>query len=76
MASNFKNIEKEARALNSEEKASLARILIDDLDTQSDQDVELLWKQEAQNRYKLYQAGKLDSVQGEDAMQRARERLK
>jgi hypothetical protein len=76
MTTNFKDLEKEIRALSSREKAALARTLIEDLDASSDQDAEQLWIDEAQRRYKAYQSGELEAVSGEEAMQRARQRLK
>ena len=76
MATNFKELEKEARALDSREKAALARTLIEDLDTKLDQDAEKLWIDEAERRFRAYQSGKLEAIPGEEAMQRARHRLK
>ena len=76
MTTNFKELEKEVRALDSREKAALARTLIEDLDKNLDQDAEQLWIEEAQRRYQAYQTGGLGSVPGEEAMQRARHRIK
>ena len=76
MAINFKELEKEARALDSRDKAALARTLIEDLDTRLDQDAEKLWIEEAERRLHTYQSGELEAVPGEEAMQRARQRLK
>jgi hypothetical protein len=50
--------------------------LVEDLDTISDQDKEKLWIEEAQRRYQAYLSGELTAVPGEEAMQRARQRLK
>lgn len=76
MTTDFKELEKEVRALSSREKAALARTLIEDLDAISDPDAEQLWIEEAQRRYQAYKSGELEAVPGEDAMQRARQRLK
>ena len=76
MATNFKKLQKEIRALSSKEKAELARTLIEDLDKTVDPDAEELWLKEAQQRYQDYKAGKVTAVSGEEAMQRARRRLK
>lgn len=76
MTINFKELEKEARALSSRDKAALARTLIEDLDANLDQDAEKLWKEEAERRFRAYQSGDLEAVPGEEAMQRARQRLK
>ena len=76
MTANFKELEKEVRALDSREKAALARTLIEDLDESSDNDVELIWFEEAQRRYQAYKSGELRSIPGEETMRRARNRLK
>ena len=76
MSINFKELEKEARALNSREKAALARTLIEDLDANLDLDAEKLWTAEAERRFRAYKSGELEAVPGEEAMQRARQRLK
>ena len=76
MTTNFKELEKELRALGTREKAALARTLIDDLDKNMDPGAEQLWIEEAQRRYHAYQTGVLESVPGEEAMQRARHRVK
>jgi putative addiction module component (TIGR02574 family) len=62
--------------LTPQEKASLARILIDELDPASDRDVEQLWIAESQRRYEAYLKGELKSVSGEEVMSRVRSRLK
>ena len=76
MSTNFDELEKEARALNVREKAKLARALIDDLDAAADEGVEELWIEEAQRRYQAYRNGELETASAEEAMQRARQRLK
>lgn len=72
----FEKLAKEARALNSREKAALARTLIEDLDSGADEKAEEIWIEEAQRRYEAYRAGSLEAVPGEEAMQRARDRLR
>lgn len=76
MSTLFEQLEKQARMLTPQEKASLARILIEELDTSSDADVEHLWIAESQRRYEAYLRGELNSVSGEEVMGRARSRLK
>lgn len=76
MSTLFEQLEKQARMLTPQEKASLARILIEELDTSSDTDVERLWIEESQRRYEAYLRGELQSVSGEEVMSRARNRLK
>ena len=76
MSTLFEQLEKQARMLTPQEKASLARILIEELDTSSDINVERLWIAESQRRYEAYLKGELKSVSGEEVMSRARSRLK
>lgn len=76
MSAQFDDIEKQARSLPLKEKAELARVLIQDLDTSVDDDVERLWIEEAQRRYAAYKKGDLEALPGEQVMKRARERLK
>jgi putative addiction module component (TIGR02574 family) len=76
MSANFDDLEKEARTLSAREKAKLARALIDDLDPAVDQGAEQLWIEEAQRRYDAYRQGEVATASGEEAMQRARKRLK
>jgi hypothetical protein len=74
--SKFDDLEKQARALPTDQKAALARSLIDDLDDRSDADVERLWLEEARRRYEAYRRGDTPSVPGDEAMARARQRLR
>lgn len=74
MATRFKELEKQARALSAREKATLARILIEDLDPSVDPNVEQLWIDEAQRRYDAFVAGKLQAIPGEEVMRRTRRR--
>jgi putative addiction module component len=71
----FEELEKHARALSTEEKAALARILIEDLDTAVDHDTDRQWLEEAQRRYDAFLSGDLATRPGEEVMQRARDRL-
>ena len=76
MSTSFDDIEKQARSLPPKEKAALARVLIEDLDTSVDKNVERLWIEEAQRRYVAYLKGDLEALPGEEVMARARSRLK
>lgn len=67
----FEELEKHARALSLEEKASLARILIEELDTIEDPNAERLWLEEAQRRYDAYLRGELQVRPGDEVMQQA-----
>jgi putative addiction module component (TIGR02574 family) len=76
MSTLFEELERQARMLTPQEKASLARILIEELDPSSDSDVERLWIAESERRYEAYRKGELKSVSGEEVMSRVRSRLK
>jgi Putative addiction module component len=71
----FEELEKQARSLSTEEKATLARILIEELDTAIDPNAEQLWLEEAQRRYEAFLKGELEARPGDEVMQRARDRL-
>ena len=70
----FEELEKQARSLSRDEKATLARILIEDLDTAIDPNAEQLWLQEAQSRYDAFLRGELEARDGDEVMQRASDR--
>src|SRR5215211_2883408 len=76
MSTLLDELQKQARMLTPQEKASLAHILIQELDPAADSDVEQLWIAESQRRYAAYLRGELKSVSGEDVMLRARSRVK
>ena len=76
MSAQFDDIAKQARSLPLKEKAALARVLIEDLDSLIDEDVARLWVEEAQRRYAAYQNGDVEALPGDEVMKRARERLK
>ena len=72
----FDDLERQTRELTPKEKAALARILIDELDTTTDPGVERLWIDEAQRRYDAFLRGELNALPGDEVMSRARSRLK
>jgi len=76
MSALFDELEKQARLLTQQEKATLARILIEDLDPAVDSQVEQLWIVESQRRYQAYLNGEIRSVPGDEVMSRARSRLR
>jgi hypothetical protein len=76
MSTHFDELERQAKLLPLKQKAELARILISELETSVDADVERLWVEEAQRRYDAYLRGELESSDGEDVMRRVRSRLK
>ena len=72
MSALLDELEKQSRLLTAKEKATLARILIEGLDTSQDCDVEQLWIAEAQRRYEAYLRGELQAHDGDEVMTRAR----
>lgn len=76
MSALFDELEKQARKLSVSEKATLARLLIEELDPSLDAEVEQVWVAEAQRRYEAFRKGELKALPGDDVMVRARRRLK
>ena len=76
MSALLDQIEKQVRLLTAKEKATLARLLIDELDPAVDHEVEQLWIAESQRRYQGYLRGEIESLSGVEVMSRARSRLK
>ena len=72
----FEELEKQARALSPEEKATLVHVLLRELDATADPDAEGLWLKEAERRYHAYVSGELAALPGDEVMKRARARLK
>jgi putative addiction module component (TIGR02574 family) len=75
MSTLLDDLERQARALTPREKATLARILIEELDPSLDAEVEELWIAEAQRRYEAFRNGELEALPGDEVMSRARRRL-
>ena len=76
MSTLLEAIEKQAQLLTAQEKAKLARILIEELDPATDSDVEQLWLDESQRRYEAYLRRAMESLPGDEVMDRVRDRLK
>lgn len=75
MSTLLDDIERQTRALTPREKATLARILIEELDPALDAEVEQLWIAEAQSRYEAFLNGELEALPGDEVMAKARSRL-
>ena len=54
MSALLEELKKQTRLLTAQEKATLARILIEGLDASTDSNVEQLWVAESQRRYEAY----------------------
>ena len=76
MSTLFDELKKQTQMLTPQEKATLARILIEQLDPSADAEVEQLWIAESQRRYQAYLKGEIESHSGAEVMSRVRDRLK
>jgi len=76
MSALLDELEKQSRLLTAQEKATLARILIEGLDGLTVDNVEQLWIAESQRRYESYLKGESEAHSGDEVMTRARNRLK
>lgn len=76
MSALLDEMEKQSRLLTPQEKARLARILIEDLESSSDIEVEQVWIAESQRRYQAYCKGEVEAHAGDEVMTRARNRIK
>jgi hypothetical protein len=61
MSALLDELEQRSRLLTAEEKATLARILIEGLDPSTDGKVEQLWIAESQRRYQAYLRGEIEA---------------
>lgn len=76
MSALLDELKRQSRLLTAQEKATLAHVLIEDLDTSADSDVEQLWISESQRRYQAYLKGEIKAHPGDEVMSRARNRLR
>ena len=75
MARAIAEIEKEIRALDEDEKRDLLRLLIAELDTPPDANVEKAWLEESQRRYRELVERRIASIPGRLVFQQVRDRL-
>jgi putative addiction module component (TIGR02574 family) len=76
MARDLRELEEELAQLTTQEKAAVARSLIDALDEKWDEDVERCWMEEAERRYAAYRRGEVKTSLASDVFSRIRERLR
>ena len=69
---NFELIEKQALSLSAEERARLARELLDSIDNLTPAELEVLWLDEAVRRAKEIDSGAAVLVAGEEVAKKAR----
>jgi len=72
----IKEIEKEFLNLSEAEKREVLRLLIADLEMETDENVERAWLEEAQRRYKELKDGLVETIPASEAIAKARERLR
>lgn len=75
MARAVKDIERDIGELSHEDKADLVRALIAELDAPPDANVERVWLETAQRRYRELVEGKVAGVPGPLVFRRLRQRL-
>jgi putative addiction module component (TIGR02574 family) len=66
------DLEKQARALDADERAKLAQALLDSLREPPLADIEAAWDQEIESRVAAYDRGELDTFAAEDVFAEAR----
>ena len=76
MARDISALREELDRLSPEQKAELARTLIDSLDEDLDEAVEQLWLDEAARRYETYRRGEMRSHPAVETFARVRARLR
>jgi putative addiction module component (TIGR02574 family) len=74
MARNIEEIESELLQLDRHARASLAKTLLDSLESLTEAEYEELWIEEAEARYADFQAGKTTAIDGDEVFARARAR--
>jgi len=72
MTRKIEEIESEALQLDRHGRASLAKSLLDSLETLTDQEYDELWIEEAEARYADFEAGKTSAIDGDEAFARLR----
>lgn len=72
MSALFDELENKVRSLTLREKATLARILIEELDPSAEAGIEQLWIDEAQRRYEGYFKGEIEALPGDAVMAKTR----
>lgn len=75
MPRNLTDIEKDAMELPQSDRSLLIEHLLSTLDPDEDADVEELWLQEAEKRYRDYRSGKIGARSADSVFQEARKRV-
>lgn len=72
MVASFKEIEQQARALTTEERAKLAEVLLESLQTPLLSDIEAEWAREIEERVAAFDRGETKTYAAEDVFAEAR----
>lgn len=74
MSRKIQDIESELLQLDRHVRATLAKTLLDSLETLSEAEYEELWIEEGESRYADFQAEKTSAIDGDEVFARARSR--
>jgi putative addiction module component (TIGR02574 family) len=74
MSRTVEDLETELLQLDRRARASLAKSLLDSLETLTEAEYEELWVEEAEARYADFKAGRTSAVDGDEVFARARAR--
>lgn len=72
----FKEIEKSALKLDEKDRAELAKRLLISLEESIDEDIEQAWIDEINRRKAQIESGEVESIPGEEVLEKARDLLK
>ena len=76
MARKLDELASEALDLPVTSRAELAKQLLESLDNLSETEIEKLWAEEAERRYKAYETGEIKAVPADEVFARIRARKK
>ena len=69
---NLEELEAEIRKMNSKDRATLAKRIVESLDDLSDSEIEALWVEEAERRLDELEQGVVAEIPAEEVFRRAR----
>lgn len=72
----FKEIEQSALKLDEKDRAELAKRLLISLEESIDEDIEQAWIDEINRRKAQIESGEVESIPGEEVLEKARDLLK
>jgi len=75
MARSVAEIENDINHLKPEEQVNLIRTLIENMDSNREENIEEIWLQEAHKRYDEIKSGKVKTIPADEVIRNARARL-